>query len=599
MPVAREAHRAGWSREPDIMLESPPLISVLIPTFNRRNVLERTLPTLFQQDFPADRFEVVVVVDGSSDGTIEFLRKLASPCSMYIVEQPNEGPAAARNAGLRTAHGELILFLDDDILCPPNLLRFHAEAHVGHAFRVAFGPIRISRGSAETLATDFARNGAMERNKSLDAGVLPRIGDLCLDPNSSLPRALLTQLGEFNEEFGAARETADMALRLRSAGAEFFYLRNAVVEHIYLKETSRLARDEALDDGQKEVLLCREHPAYRADSPLAALAEGGRTRIFLRRMIATLSVVDPFIALPLWFCERFRSIGAVQRLGIRLLGWRRTANFLRGATRRAGSWRALIAEFGAALPVLIYHHIGPAAPGTYPELTLSAQRFEQHLRWLTRLGYCGITSSQWNEWRTRARALPHKPVLITFDDAYADNATCAFPLLKRYKFPATVFVVANEVGGTNRWDEDLGSGTHRLMDAHQIGTGAAEGVEFAAHGLTHRDLTEIQAVPAREEIVRSGDLVASLAGAHVSSFAYPYGSVNVDAEAAARSRFDLAFTTEEGLNTLATNPFRLRRTMVLPDDGYSDLVSRLRLGYSLRRKVIAWLSLARRRWLLG
>jgi len=157
------------------MLESPPLISVLIPTFNRRNVLERTLPTLFQQDFPADRFEIVVVVDGSSDGTMEFLRKFASPCSMHFVGQPNQGPAVARNAGLKRVSGELVLFLDDDILCPPNLLSLHASAHNGQSRRVVFGPIHTSITSAATLATDWARIGGLANTEMLNRSLTPSI----------------------------------------------------------------------------------------------------------------------------------------------------------------------------------------------------------------------------------------------------------------------------------------------------------------------------------------------------------------------------------------------------------------------------------------
>jgi peptidoglycan/xylan/chitin deacetylase (PgdA/CDA1 family) len=187
--------------------------------------------------------------------------------------------------------------------------------------------------------------------------------------------------------------------------------------------------------------------------------------------------------------------------------------------------------------------------------------------------------------------------MLTFDDAYADTAEHALPLLKQYGFPATVFAVAGELGGTNRWDEHLGSGSHRIMDRDQIRKWAANGVEFGAHSLTHPDLTCLPAQQARHEIERSRDVLADLIGQPITCFAYPYGYHDARTEAIAQSCFDLAFTTLEGRNSLATNPHRLRRTMVLPDDRRADLLSRLRLGYSLRHRSFERLARLRTRFL--
>jgi len=71
-------------------------ISAIVTTFNRRAALARTLATLFGQDFPADRFEIVVVVDGSTDGTVEYLRGLELSRNLRTIAQSNQGEAAAR-----------------------------------------------------------------------------------------------------------------------------------------------------------------------------------------------------------------------------------------------------------------------------------------------------------------------------------------------------------------------------------------------------------------------------------------------------------------------------------------------------------------------
>src|SRR6202030_1015727 len=104
-------------------------ISVIIATYNRKDVLTRSLPPLFDQDFSVDDYEVLVVVDGSTDGTARYLRSLRPRCRLRAFEKPHRGQAAAINTGLRAASGEIVLFLDDDILCPPNLLRVHVDAH--------------------------------------------------------------------------------------------------------------------------------------------------------------------------------------------------------------------------------------------------------------------------------------------------------------------------------------------------------------------------------------------------------------------------------------------------------------------------------------
>ena len=101
---------------------NPIKLSVVIPTFNRQRVLERTLPSLLAQDFPPENYEIIVVVDGSTDGTAQMLRELKPMCAFRVLDSPHRGPGAARNLGIRAAVGELVLFLDDDLVCTPGLL---------------------------------------------------------------------------------------------------------------------------------------------------------------------------------------------------------------------------------------------------------------------------------------------------------------------------------------------------------------------------------------------------------------------------------------------------------------------------------------------
>ena len=101
-------------------------ISVVVPTFNRREIAARTLATLFAQNSPPSSYEVVVVVDGSTDGTATALQSLRPDCSFRVIEQENRGLAGARNSGYKAAAADLVLFLDDDML---SILRSGGRAY--------------------------------------------------------------------------------------------------------------------------------------------------------------------------------------------------------------------------------------------------------------------------------------------------------------------------------------------------------------------------------------------------------------------------------------------------------------------------------------
>ena len=145
-----------------------------------------------------------------------------------------------------------------------------------------------------------------------------------------------------------------------------------------------------------------------------------------------------------------------------------------------GSWQALRKEFGARLPILMYHNIGPLREGFDRYLTVSPEMFERQLQWLKKHGYTPIHSSDWIAYHRDGTTLPEKPILLTFDDAYADIVEFRIPLLIKYGLAGTVFVVSDEIGGTNKWDLHLGLSEQPLMSESQIREWADIGIEFGA-----------------------------------------------------------------------------------------------------------------------
>ncbi|HEX5324864.1 MAG TPA: glycosyltransferase family A protein [Capsulimonadaceae bacterium] len=116
---------------------------MVIPTYNRRESLMVTLGGLSRQTFPRERFEVVVVSDGCSDGTHEALAEFVkqSPFTIRWFCQQNAGPAAARNRGIREAAHEVIVFLDDDMEPVPEFLARHAGHHEDDLKVAVLGPM--------------------------------------------------------------------------------------------------------------------------------------------------------------------------------------------------------------------------------------------------------------------------------------------------------------------------------------------------------------------------------------------------------------------------------------------------------------------------
>ena len=130
--------------------------------------------------------------------------------------------------------------------------------------------------------------------------------------------------------------------------------------------------------------------------------------------------------------------------------------------------------------VLMYHSVEPYQADPYL-VTVSPPRFEQQMRWLARRGLRG--TSVRDLLAARAVGAAKGLVGLTFDDGYADFARHALPVLQRFGFGATVFVIAGRLGGDNAWD--LEGPRKQLMDARQVRDLGQAGIEIGSHGLRH------------------------------------------------------------------------------------------------------------------
>jgi peptidoglycan/xylan/chitin deacetylase (PgdA/CDA1 family) len=234
-----------------------------------------------------------------------------------------------------------------------------------------------------------------------------------------------------------------------------------------------------------------------------------------------------------------------------------------------------------SIPVLLYHHIGIPRTGSYPYLTVSSFQFRKQIRWLLDHRFRFITASDYLASLQQNVALRDKQVLVTFDDAYADLDENALPVLQEYGIGATIFVVTSQINGTNAWDKNRGwAHSFPLLSKDRIQYWASHGMEFGAHSHTHIDLRTIPKTQLEEEIVRSKLELERILARQIISFAYPFGAYNESVRDVVSKSFELAFTSNRGVNKKLTDRYQLRRTAPYRTDADLEMWFRVHIGWT-------------------
>ncbi len=213
----------------------------------------------------------------------------------------------------------------------------------------------------------------------------------------------------------------------------------------------------------------------------------------------------------------------------------------------------------------MYHAVEDAPrPPRYKHFYVLAAEFAGQMRMLHRAGYTPITFAALAAARAGASVLPAKPVLLTFDDGYANLQTNVHPLLRSLGFPYTVFLVSDCVGKANDWVTAEGYEATPLLGWDDIARMQREGgVDFQAHTATHPHLADLGAAEARGEMAEGKDALEQRLGTPVTTLCYPYGSRNEAVEdMAGEIGFTQAVTTEFGRVRAGDLPLRLPRISV-------------------------------------
>lgn len=225
------------------------------------------------------------------------------------------------------------------------------------------------------------------------------------------------------------------------------------------------------------------------------------------------------------------------------------------------------------LPIILYHHIRPVTSAMAPlarDLSVTPEAFEEQLRYFKEHNYTAVSLYSFAAMLQKNSAVPDNSFALTFDDGYEDLYTHAWPLLKKYGFSATAFIIVNRVGAPDyaTWDQ--------LREMQQGGL-----LDIQSHTLNHPMLTRLVPIRAQEEIEQSKHILEQRLGKTVSIFCYPYGDYNeATVHRIERAGYSLALTTKGGVWHSHAKRFELPRMRLSTEDVHAKLARKIKLFFS-------------------
>lgn len=261
-----------------------PFVSVIIPTYNRAKILQKSLFAFSEQNYPKEKFEVIVVDDGIAD----------------------KGPATARNLGIKTAQGEIVIFVNDDIVPEKNFIAQHANSHLAYPQK-NIGVIGFVDWSPELKLTPFMQwlgEKGPQFSYSQIKGTWAEWWQ-AWTCNISFKKEFLLKVGLFDPSFKhAAWEDIELGYRMSKHKLKLFYNKQAVGYH-YHPMNIRLIKEKMKINGASAVILGQKIPEQKFLPPLAR-NKAGRVIDFLDRIFLPSPIVYIMEKIVFWAEERLR-----------------------------------------------------------------------------------------------------------------------------------------------------------------------------------------------------------------------------------------------------------------------------------------------------
>jgi peptidoglycan/xylan/chitin deacetylase (PgdA/CDA1 family) len=228
------------------------------------------------------------------------------------------------------------------------------------------------------------------------------------------------------------------------------------------------------------------------------------------------------------------------------------------------------------ISILMYHQVGEfGSPKECRSVLCNVKRFAGQMHYLRLAGYEVLSLREAREMLFEGRPVRRRSVVLTFDDGCDNFREYAWPILKRYGYPATVFVMPDMLGGRASWMRppyDQG----RLMTAGDLAAMQAEGLNIGSHTLTHCRLAECSLEQMNDEIVGSRHKLEDRFQTKVEDLCYPYGSYNQKVvEAAQEAGYRTGLTCRRAHGNLSPNPFEITRKAISHGDSILGMAFKL------------------------
>ncbi len=235
--------------------------------------------------------------------------------------------------------------------------------------------------------------------------------------------------------------------------------------------------------------------------------------------------------------------------------------------------------------ILMYHMISEHLPkneSKFNRLRVEPAEFEKQLIWLKENGFKSFTLSE----LVQLENIPEKSVVLTFDDGYEDNFTNAFPLLQKYGFKATIYIVLNRFENNWATDKDLDKASselnrEKMLSNEQIKTMLDSGlIEIGSHTLDHVNLPKLNKKEKERQLIESKKQIEEIFDIKCDSFAYPFGFYDKDSvEIVQNAGYTNATTTVNGVfDKNKYSNFEIPRIMVSGRQGLYAFILKMKKG---------------------
>lgn len=228
--------------------------------------------------------------------------------------------------------------------------------------------------------------------------------------------------------------------------------------------------------------------------------------------------------------------------------------------------------------ILMYHILDTPRAKLEAKFCCLPERFTEQMAWIAEARHPVSLDTLLADLDGKAE-LPDTAVAVTFDDGFASTFEYAMPVLARYGIPATMFIVADRIGGDNDWMHRRGMPQRALMDAGQIREMHAANITIGSHTLTHPRLPECVPAEMSREIADSKARLEDILSHPVQHFAYPHGLYNNAAHRIVEQAGYLsACSTRSGFNNKETDRYELRRIEIFGSDRLWNLKQKMKFG---------------------